>query len=576
LICRFGGRIIAALCVLTAATVLAADPNQTWRVRPWQSDDGLPDNSVAGLAQTPEGYIWVGTPSGLARFDGIQFETFSLTNVIAPPNRGIITMISGRDDSLWLAMDRGAVVYLSGKASRSYALGLPDFIPNSMADAADGTLLITYRNGSVYEIHHGQVEELTTKQGLLAGTDICALTTDREGRIWFAKGGRAGVFENGKLRALYDLGPHPMRLAAASDGRVWLCAGFHLFKCDITGKLEDFGQFDPENSGTVVTVMLEDHKGAVWIGTSFSGLFRRDQAGFSLIPTTHQGILSLLEDHEGNIWAGTFGGGLNRIRRRTITLEGAGAGLPFTSVQSVCEDTNGTIWAVTQNGVLVQRNQGSGEWTAVPVSDDWPGQATCVTVDQAGTLWIGTRTHSIDDPVRGLYSRREGRIMPWDGTGRLQIGTLHTLLAGQSGDLWMGQELPAAVLRLHDGKLETYPAPPDSRIIRAMVQDADGNVWAGTSKGILLRVAGDHLVDATPRSAQELAPIRCLYTTPDGALWIGYAGWGLGCLWNGHYTEINSGDGLYDDYISHIVADGQGWLWFGANRGLFKVRHGGL
>src|SRR5262249_47135388 len=76
----------------------------------------------------------------------------------------------------------------------------------------------------------------------------------------------------------------------------------------------------------------------------------------------------------------------------------------------------------------------------------------------------------------------------------------------------------------------------------------------------------------SPRPAQDLSSIRWLYTTPDGALWIRYAGWGLGCLRCGRYTESNTEGGLHDDYISHIVGDGHGWLWFGSNRGLFKVR----
>src|SRR5207253_1941259 len=109
-----------------------------------------------------------------------------------------------------------------------------------------------------------------------------------------------------------------------------------------------------------------------------------------------------------------------------------------------------------------------------------------------------------------------------------------------------------------------------------MTEDAAGNIWAATSKGVLLRVAGDRLTDETPRPAHELASIRCLYATPDGSLWIGYAGWGVGRIKNGHYAEIRTDQGLYDDYLAHIVADGRGCLWFGADRGIFKVRQAEL
>jgi len=125
---------------------------------------------------------------------------------------------------------------------------------------------------------------------------------------------------------------------------------------------------------------------------------------------------------------------------------------------------------------------------------------------------------------------------------------------------------------LRDGHITSFPIEATVRIIRAMVEDAAGDIWVGTSKGNLLRIHGEKITEESPRPPNELVAIRCLYPTPDGALWIGYAGAGIGRLKNGHYTEINTGQGLFDDYVSHIVADGRGWLWFGANRGLFKVR----
>ena len=109
-----------------------------------------------------------------------------------------------------------------------------------------------------------------------------------------------------------------------------------------------------------------------------------------------------------------------------------------------------------------------------------------------------------------------------------------------------------------------------------MAEDAAGNIWAGTAKGLLFRITGDQLAEVTPRPSREVASIRCLYATPDGAVWIGYAGWGVGRLKDGHYAEIATRHGLHDDYVSHIVADDQGWLWFGANRGIFKVRQAEL
>jgi signal transduction histidine kinase/ligand-binding sensor domain-containing protein len=553
----------AGIFLLIAPAVFASATNEEWLAQSWQTEDGLPDNSVTGVAQTADGYLWVGTPTGLARFDGQRFENISLTNVVASPNRGVVTMLRGRQGALWLAMDRGAVVRLSGSTSRALSRDVPNLIPNGLAEDAEGGLWVAYRGGAVYYVKEDQVTPITEEQGMPPGLDICALTTDRRGRLWFAKAGQVGVFSNGLFHVVRKLDSQPMRLAASPDGGVWVCCGFHLFKCDETGNLQDFGEFHPENSGTVATVMIEGHDGDVWIGTSFNGLYRRNRSGFQSVPTSHTGILSLAEDREGNILAGTSGSGLNHIRRRAITLEGTEAGLPIPSVVSVCEAADGAIWAATQNGVLVHK--AGDKWESIPVTARWPGDATCVTADAQGAVWIGTRN-------RGIYCWRDGTFVDWGDQSTLQDKTFHALLVSRSGDVWMGQESPRAVLRLHDGKLTTFPISPAGRVIRTMVEDVAGNIWAGTSRGNLFHVTGETITEVTPRPIQELAPIRCLYATPDGAIWIGYAGWGVGCLKDGRYTEINSTQGLFDDYVTHIVADDQGWLWFGANRGIFKAR----
>ena len=553
---------MGVLLFLLALAASAQEISSNWLMRPWQSDDGLPDNSVDGLLQAADGYLWIGTPSGLARFDGLRFEDISITNVVAPPNRGIITMIRGSNGGLWLAMDRGGVVRLNGKNSRAFIQGLPASIPNGLAEDGEGSVWIAYRGGAVYRIKDNQVMALTAQEGLPDGPDICALATDTQGRLWFAKAGELGVFGGGALQRLHHFEPQPMRLCASRDGGMWLCSGFQLYKSDENGALRGFGEFQPANSGTVATVMLEDRNGAVWIGTSFSGLYHHDENGFSPVPASHSGILSLAEDSGGNIWVGTFGGGLDRIRPRAITLEGTESGLPFAAIQSICEAGDGSIWAATQNGVLVHHI--NGKWNAVPESSDWLGDATCVASDGKETVWVGSR--------HGVYCWRDGQFVNWGRPAELQDKTFHTLLVSRSGDLWAGQETNSAVLRVRNGNVETFAAPADSRIIRAMVEDTAGNIWVGTSKGTLLRIADDQMTEVTPRRDRELASIRCLAASQDGSLWIGYAGWGLGCLKDGRYTEFSLEQGLYDNYISHIVADNRGWAWFGANRGIFKVR----
>jgi signal transduction histidine kinase/ligand-binding sensor domain-containing protein len=556
-------RVALALGLWVATPPILSASNPEWFARPWHSEDGLPNNTIFGLAQTDDGYLWLGTRTGLARFDGVRFEEFSPTNFVAPPNRGIITMMRSHRGGLWLAMDRGAVVRLNGEATEAFVRDLPSSIPGSLAEDANGSLWISYHGGAVYRLDKGGVTAYSAREGLPEGSDTCALTADKDGIIWFAKAGQAGFVENGTFHTVHPFERLSAQLAAARGGGVWFCAGAALSRITRDGRAQDFGSFQVQRANTVVNVLLEDHEGAVWIGTSYSGLFRHDQAGFEAVETTHQQIQSLIEDREGNLWVGTFGAGLNRVRRRAVTLEGPEEGLPFASVLSICEDGRGTIWAATQNGQLARRT--NGHWSALPPADGFPVEATCLTSDGEGGVWVG-------NVQRGLYHWREGRFQSWGGEEQLRSPTLHTLLDSRAGDLWLAQEAPPRIFRLRAGQLRAFEVPIDCRIIRAMAEDAGGNIWAGTSKGNLFRISGDSLAEVTAQTRGELASIRCLYATADGALWIGYAGWGVGRLKNGHYTELHTEHGLYDDQISAIIGDTRGWLWFSADKGLFKVR----
>jgi signal transduction histidine kinase/sugar lactone lactonase YvrE len=272
----------------------------------------------------------------------------------------------------------------------------------------------------------------------------------------------------------------------------------------------------------------------------------------------------LTEDREGNLWAGTGGGGLNRLRPRVVAFESERTGLPFETMRSLCEDPAGAVWAVSHNG-LVWRWQNEA-WQAVPSRGAWPeGQATCVTADPAGGVWLGMYHY-------GLHRWQEGRVTSWRRNTGLGSDTVRSLLVSSNGDLWIGLEASNCVQRLRDGQLSFFALPAGGRPVRAMAEDAAGDIWMGTSGGELLRATKDELVDETARTLPVPQPIRCLHWTPDGSLWIGYAGAGVGRLKNGKFAALGADHGLPDEFISFIESDGSGGLCIAGDRGVFAVR----
>ena len=548
---------------LNARAVLT---NSEWSVRVWQSDDGLPNNNISGVAQAADGYLWVATSGHFARFDGLHFEEFTSRSVL-PNYPGYTARVSMllRDSKggLWLAMVHGPVVRLGAGPAEVFTNKLPDYVAQTMIEDGDGAIWITYHGNAVCRIADGQVTRFNTNDGLPARFD-CALARDNQGRVWFAKDGQVGLFRDGHFITLVKTLGTNIRLAGADGGGVWICSGRELFKCDDAGNLQSVGVFRPDPGGTDPSALLADRSGAVWIGTASAGLFRYDGSGFESVPTSHPYISSLLQDREGNIWVGTGGGGLDRIQPRAFTLESEATGLPYGTVQSICEDSHRTIWAVTQNGLLICRND--GRWQTVSGTTNWPGgKASCVMADDRGGVWIGTQSHE-------LHHLLNGQFMTWRMTNGFAGHVVRGLLAGTNGSLWIVEEDPNQVQCLRDGAFKNYPLPVATGVPRALTGDSAGNIWIGTSKGRLLRIQNDLMTDETAHVTGFPMSIRSLAATPDGSLWIGYASGGVGRFKDGRYARINMTNGLFNDYISQIVSDDRGWFWFGSDRGIFKVK----
>ena len=537
----------------------------------WQVDDGLPNNTLTSLAQTPDGFLWVANPTKLARFDGMPFESFSPHVFGVNSSESVHVLLRSREGGLWLAMQHGSIVHVNSGSARVFADDLPPLQPRALLEDDDHSLWIAYSDGSVYQLKNGKATSFSERDGLPPGP-ACSLARDSKGRVWFAKSGegdgQVGVYRDGHFETLLRFDASIIRLAAARAGGVWICSGSELFKYKEGQKLEELGSFMPKSTNMKPKILLEDSSGVVWVSTSDSGLFRYARIELEDVPTSYPAIVDLLEDHEGNLWVATGGGGLNRVQPRAVELEGTEKGLPFEAVVSLCEDTNGVLWAATQNGLLVSRK--NGIWSQVGTNADWAGaDVDCVAADQTGAVWFGTRNHA-------LYCLREGRYTAWTPSNGLPSLTIRSLMVSSNGDLWIGGSNPTTLQCLRHGKLLSFNVPPDARSIRAMTEDAAGNVWIGASGGVLLRinhdVVSEELAAETTVLPGDRSPIRSLCATPDGSLWIGYAGAGLGRLKDGRFKLITQEEGLYDDHVSQIISDGLGWLWFGADHGIFKIR----
>jgi len=559
---------LGVLAVLTLAFTAFSAPgsaNSGWFTRAWRTDDGLPDNNVEALAQGPDGYLWVATPAGLARFDGIHFAKSPIQNLTNSPDQRIRIISCGHNGVLWMASDDGRIVGLNPDFSTVSIpqAGLPTHFPQALAEDKNGGLWLGYfgspwtgYSSEVFRVKNGQTTEFGPKSGFMAG-NFHSLVSDEFGNIWLAKGKEICLLENGRFRPLANAYVTQC-LAASHTNAVWLVENGNLLSCDISGTTVDCGTC-PGMSGADTLALLEDHAGAVWIGTGGNGLFRYGNGSFEKVQTSHPVILSLAEDSEGNIWAGTGGGGLDRISAGGIQLEG----LENNQIESICQDGNGILWGATQNGALVSRIH--DDWIPVFTNASFAGTARCLTAASDGTVWIGLR---------------DGQLVHLDGTNytipRLIThvrSSVFALLPAPAGDLWVLRR--DMIQRLHDGQYRDIIPPKQVQRISAITQDNDGNLWIG-ARGVVMRFDGMNFTDESSGLPISRHNIECLYTTFDGSVWICCSGVGLLRLTDTSIGKVGLDQGLFDDDISQMVADGHGWIWFGSDHGVFKIRQSEL
>ncbi len=559
-IARFfvAAHIIAAAALILSTSARAAD--RGWSIRSWQRVDGLPNDTVTAIAQAADGYLWIATWDAVVRFDGAHFETCDFSTLPGLKGMTVWRLFPARDGGMWIGMDRGPVALIKPNVPpRVYIEKLPSDYVDSMVEDSDGALWVGYRHGAICRIANNKVTSIGPEVNLPAATNT-AIVLDAQNQLWIARDRRLGQIRAGQFTTLAELPSDKIYLAKSSAGGLWACAGLQVYKCADDGTLKSYGKLSVTSSGSDEAIPFEDRTATLWVGTSESGLFRYNGSEFENVATPQPRMFCLADDREGNLWLGTSTG-LDRVQPLAVQLEGPETGLPFGTVNSICEDGAGRIWAASGDGKLLARE--ADHWN--PAKIELPEVPQCVAADLSDGIWIGART-------RGrLFQWREGQLRPQNIGRADSTCTVRALLATKTGDLWIGSTSPDRLQCLRDGRTINIPLPAAVGFLDSIADDGAGGIWAGSEKGGLVHIdSRNHLTDESTHAPGR--SIRCLYPLPDRSLLIGYRSAGLARFSSGQLHFVTMANGLTEDTVSQIVADDEGWLWIGGDHGISRVR----
>ncbi len=554
-------------------TATALDPMRSvtqYDLRSWQTDAGLPQNSIQAITQSPDGYIWAGTQEGLVRFDGVRFTVYDKNSLTEMRSNDILSLFVDREGTLWAGTSSGGVLRMAnGRFSpASSDQNFMSMAVSSIQQDQDGALWFGTLEHGLFRLRKGALTSFGKRDGLPSDR-IHALYPDRNGGLWIGTSEGLAHLANGRFSVWTMKDGIPARSITAlvedTQGGLWIgSSDGWLFKFDrekITMRMRPTTE--------TIWVLKQDQDGNLWIGTIGTGLFRLTDRHLSSLRSrdglSDDFIQSIYEDRENNIWVGTSAGGLNCVTDSKFAVYSTHDGLVPGSLTVVCEDTNGSLWIGTDGAGVNRMKDGKIDVIneSKGLSDNHVLSLAC---SRRGSMWIGTNTGGLNriDP--------DGRMTKYalkDGT---RPQSIWALCEDAAGSLWIGT-YGHGLFKLKDGSFTHYTMANDlshDQII-SLCAGSGGRLWIGTNGSGLKCLADGTLTAYTTKTGLTNDFITSLYEDRDGTLWIGTFGGGLNRLKGGQLTSWTSKQGLHDDVVFQILEDSLGNLWMSSNKGIFRV-----
>ncbi|MEO8371301.1 MAG: two-component regulator propeller domain-containing protein [Candidatus Solibacter sp.] len=558
-----------ALALIGAASAPPAAPLKppVFVSRIWRTQDGLPENRIRAIAQTPDGYLWVGTSSGLARFDGMRFVVYGRFNTPSMNDDNIRALTVVRDGSLWIATDGGGLLRYQNGRFESY--GPKEGLLNEFVGAVlmDRTGVVwAGTNRGLFRLKAGRFERVDEALHL-PNIAFFALRESAGGRLFAA--GPAGLFcvEDGQPRrckegrdldSVYQIG-------AARDGSLWVGTNRGL---RIVGDVPQ----DPTRpySKSMLGAILEDHTGGMWLGTEGDGLYLvngpKVTAFHAPANLPDNSISALLEDREQSIWVGTADG-LVRMSAPEVAVLSSRDGLSGDNVTTTYCGNNGTVWLTTVTGQAFRYVNGRIEALRLPpLADNL--RIRGVYEDHSGAFWFGTGSQGVLRVVNGKATH----ITTAEG---LRNNGIQGFYEDRDRNLWIGTT--SGLSRWDGSHFQNYYLEQGLSYgwVRAIAEDRNGDMLVGTDRG--LNRFHDGRFTADPAfAALNRERVWAVYAGAPDSLWIGTLGGGLVRIRDGKASRITSREGLPSNAIFQVIGDGNGNLWMSSPLGIFAATMGDL
>lgn len=544
----------------------------------WRLQDGELPAPAYPMAQTSDGYFWIGTQAGVVRYDGARFVPLDSLTSRRLKNAFILALFGAKDGSLWIGTRAGLSRWKDGELT-DYA-GVNSAVVSFAQDdhgkvwlltrSKDGKPLCEVADAGV--ICHGKPDGLDAK-----GLCCDHMITDGKGAFWM--GSDTAVIQWNEhtasrsipIEAKIKAGtPGTLVLAREPSGEIWVglpVAGPGLgLQRIVAEQWQAFQTPTLAGSALAVQAIARDRAGALWVGTIDHGIYRWVSGRLDHFDTkdglTGDGIYDFFEDREGNMWVSTSGG-LDRFRDFKAWSYTTREGLSVDEVDAVLAARDGKIWAGTASSLDVLDH---GQFHSLRAGKELPGtQVTSLFEDRAQRIWVG-----IDE---GLWIYADGKFtnVP-DRDGKPLKGMVFALAQDGEGDIWAAvRGNSSRVVRIRQDRTVESREPPAFPSARSLTTDASGGIWLGLRDGGIAQAgASERPITTGPIATGVDTPVLDIVAARDGLV-LGATNKGLIAFRQGALRVLSAKDGLPCDAV-HGLAEGEGdSLWLTTPCGLVQV-----
>jgi signal transduction histidine kinase/ligand-binding sensor domain-containing protein len=540
----------------------ALDPNRlpSQYVREqWTTESRFPGGAVNGIAQTADGYLWIGTDRGLIRFDGFNFRPVSFASSASPSNVPILQLLTDAAGKLWIRPQGGDLVRQKDGKFESVRYG-QGAITAVSKDNHDGVLVSDIEQGT-FRFMADHVQKLGP-----SSPPVISIAETADGKVWLGTLGDGLFFLTGGRATQVDAGLPDRKincLLAIGSDELWVGTGTGLYR----GNGKDFRRIElPSFLGIVqVLSLLRDRDSNIWVGTT-RGLLRINAKGISFSEENELrgdgGINVLFEDREGNLWIGG-GRGLGRIRDSAFVTYSSVSNRRFEHNGPVYVDPEGRTWlAPAQGGLYVLQNGRVQPVTSIP-----PNEVVYSISGRADVVWVGRQ--------RGGLTRlrfRNGAIASQSYTkaNGLAQNSAYAVHESRDGSVWAGT-LNGGVSKFKDGHFTTYTTTDGlaSNTVSSILETRDGAMWFATPSGLSSLSNGQWRTYTTVEGLPS-PEVNCLFEDSSGTLWSGTSA-GLAFFASNHFQVPHESPDVLREQIVGMAEDKSGRFWIATSDHVLRV-----